>query len=46
MDVQARNTKDNVLTMKTIRLQEDVLALQEVSVQGHAAEMTVKGDTI
>ena len=30
----------------TIRLTEDVQALKEVQVQGHAAEMTVKGDTI
>ncbi|MCQ2347320.1 MAG: outer membrane beta-barrel protein [Paludibacteraceae bacterium] len=29
-----------------IRLKEDVQALAEVKVQGHAAEMTVKGDTI
>ena len=30
----------------TFRLQEDIQALKEVQVQGHAAEMTVKGDTI
>ncbi len=29
-----------------IRLEDDVQALSEVRVQGHAAEMTVKGDTI
>lgn len=29
-----------------IRLQEDVKALAEIDVKGHAAEMTVKGDTI
>ncbi len=46
VNVSVRTAKDNVLTIKTVRLQEDVLALQEVSVQGHAAEMTVKGDTI
>lgn len=33
-------------TLKTIRLQEDVQALSEVEVKGHAAEMTVKGDTL
>ena len=44
--VSAKTAKDHTVTVKTIRLSEDVLALQEVSVQGHAAEMTVKGDTI
>lgn len=34
------------LTLRPIQLKEDVLALGEVQVQGHAAEMTVKGDTI
>ncbi len=34
------------LTVPTIRLQEDVALLQEIQVKGHAAEMTVKGDTI
>ena len=34
------------LNLPTIRLTEDVQALKEVQVQGHAAEMTVKGDTI
>jgi len=34
------------VTVKTLRLKEDVQALAEVQVQGHAAEMTVKGDTI
>ena len=32
--------------LKSIRLQEDVQVLAEVQVQGRAAEMTVKGDTI
>lgn len=32
--------------LKPFRLKEDVQALAEVQVQGHAAEMTVKGDTI
>ena len=34
------------VALGTLRLEEDVQALQEVQVQGHAAEMTVKGDTI
>ena len=34
------------LDLPTIRLTEQVQHLAEVSVQGHAAEMTVKGDTI
>ena len=34
------------LDMPTIRLEEQVQHLAEVSVQGKAAEMTVKGDTI
>ena len=34
------------LALRPIQLKEDVLALGEVQVQGHAAEMTVKGDTI
>ena len=34
------------ISIKAIRLQEDVQALSEVRVTGHAAEMTVKGDTI
>ena len=34
------------LALPAIRLKEDVQALKEVQVQGHAAEMTVKGDTI
>ena len=34
------------LDMPTIRLEEQVQHLAEVSVQGRAAEMTVKGDTI
>ena len=34
------------VSMKTIRLREDVQHLAEVQVQGKAAEMTVKGDTI
>lgn len=46
VQVSAKNTQDNQLTLKTIRIKEDVTALAEVEVQGHAAEMTVKGDTI
>ena len=46
VQVSAKNTQDNQMTLKTIRLKEDVTALAEVEVQGHAAEMTVKGDTI
>ena len=38
------NGKD--ITTQTFRLEEDVQALSEIQVQGHAAEMTVKGDTI
>lgn len=38
------NNKD--LELPTFRLKEDVQALKEIQVQGHAAEMTVKGDTI
>ena len=34
------------VTVPTVRLKEDVQALSEVQVQGHAAEMIVKGDTI
>ncbi len=34
------------VTIPVIRLEEDIQALAEVQVQGHAAEMTVKGDTI
>lgn len=34
------------LALRPIQLKEDVQALGEVQVQGHAAEMTVKGDTI
>lgn len=34
------------LDLPTIRLREAVMHLAEVSVRGHAAEMTVKGDTI
>ena len=37
---------DTTLLLPTIRLKEDVQFLSEVTVQGHAAEMTVKGDTI
>lgn len=37
---------DSDVTLRTFRLKEDVQALAEVQVQGHAAEMTVKGDTI
>ena len=38
--------KDVDLDLPTIRLVEQVQELAEVSVQGRAAEMTVKGDTI
>ncbi len=38
--------EDKDLAVPTIRLKEDVLALKELQVQGHAAEMIVKGDTI
>ena len=34
------------LAVGTIKLEEDIQTLSEVRVQGHAAEMTVKGDTI
>ncbi|MCQ2346044.1 MAG: outer membrane beta-barrel protein [Paludibacteraceae bacterium] len=34
------------VVMQPIKLDEDVQFLEEVSVKGHAAEMTVKGDTI
>ena len=37
---------DNDYALPTVRLQEDVQTLKEVQVQGHAAEMTVKGDTV
>ena len=37
---------DTTLLLPTIRLKEDVQFLSEVTIQGHAAEMTVKGDTI
>ena len=37
---------DNQLDLPAILLQEEVMHLAEVSVRGHAAEMTVKGDTI
>ena len=37
---------DKDLSIPTIRLKEDVQALKEIQVQGHAAEMIVKGDTI
>lgn len=38
--------KNDHLIVPDIRLAEDVQLLQEVQVKGHAAEMTVKGDTI
>lgn len=38
--------KDEDVSMPDVLLQEDVQALNEVEVKGHAAEMTVKGDTI
>lgn len=34
------------ISLRTITLKEEVMHLAEVSVQGRAAEMTVKGDTI
>lgn len=37
---------DTDLSVPVFRLKEDIQALAEVSVQGHAAEMTVKGDTL
>lgn len=37
---------DKDLSVPTIRMKEDVQALKEIQVQGHAAEMIVKGDTI
>lgn len=43
---QTVTVNDADVELKPIRLKEDVQALQEVQVQGHAAEMTVKGDTI
>lgn len=46
VSVPGRRSEEGVVTVKTLRLAEDVTALQEVRVQGHAAEMTVKGDTI
>ncbi len=42
----AVNVAGKDVEMKPVRLREDVQALAEVEVQGHAAEMTVKGDTI
>ena len=42
---EVKMTKAN-LDLPTIRLEEQVQHLAEVSVQGKAAEMTVKGDTI
>ncbi|MGN0235574.1 MAG: outer membrane beta-barrel protein [Paludibacteraceae bacterium] len=44
--VVAISVEGKDLSVKTIRLREDVQHLAEVQVQGHAAEMTVKGDTI
>lgn len=44
--VKAVVMPDKDLDMPAIRLSEEVMHLAEVSVQGHAAEMTVKGDTI
>ena len=38
--------KTQDIRLGNIRMQEQVHHLDEVSVQGHAAEMTVKGDTI
>lgn len=44
--IQAVQMPDEHLDLPTIRLREAVMHLAEVSVRGHAAEMTVKGDTI
>lgn len=44
--VQAVTVANKDVTLRTIGLNEYVQHLAEVSVQGHAAEMTVKGDTI
>ena len=38
--------KDQDVQIRDLLLAEDVQALSEVEVKGHAAEMTVKGDTI
>lgn len=38
--------KGKDINMGTLKLKEDVLVLNEVKVTGHAAEMTVKGDTL
>lgn len=43
---QAVTLRDSDVELRPIRLHEEVQALAEVQVQGHAAEMTVKGDTI
>ena len=40
------SVKDENITVPVVRLEEDIQALNEVEVKGHAAEMTVKGDTI
>lgn len=37
---------DKDIDLKQIKLREDVHALAEIDVKGHAAEMVVKGDTI
>lgn len=38
--------RDQEVNIPTVRLEEDVQALAEVDIKGHAAEMTVKGDTM
>ena len=43
---QIVNIKNADVTLPSVRLKEQVQALAEVQVQGRAAEMTVKGDTI
>lgn len=44
--IQAVQMPETNLDLPTIWLREAVMHLAEVSVRGHAAEMTVKGDTI
>ena len=47
LNKDVRITAENMYPdLGQIRLSEDVLVLGEVDVKGHAAEMTVKGDTI
>lgn len=42
----AINMTNKDLTLSPITLKEDIQALDELQVKGHAAEMTVKGDTL